>query len=146
MSKHYSAKAYSEATNIILPPGQLVLMLFDGALRFMGNARKAFDEPNFFRGSEDIHNNLAKTQAIITELQATLNLEAGGEFGQTMYRLYDFMREQLRLANVNRDPEPIKVVQKFLGDIRDAWAQMLEQTEKAGAPSGATSDKLAATC
>ena len=53
-------------------------MLYDGALRFMMAAELGFQEENFARRAEAIHNNIQRTQAIITELQATLNMEAGG--------------------------------------------------------------------
>jgi flagellar protein FliS len=123
-------------------PGQLVLMLYDGALRFMDNAVRGFDEPNFITANEQIHNNLIKTQAIITELQATLDFDQGGEIARNLYRIYEFMQDQLRTANRDKAKEPIHVVQKLLSDIRDAWAQMLDQqTNKP--PS---IDRLAVTC
>ena len=65
-------------------------MLFDGALRFMTAAEIGFQEENFARRNEQIHNNILRAQAIITELQATLNMEVGGEFSENLYRLYDF--------------------------------------------------------
>jgi flagellar protein FliS len=123
-----STRIYREAATQSASPGQLVLMLFDGALRFMEAAATSFDEEDFIRRNERIHNNLTKAQAILTELQATLDLKAGGEFGTTMFRLYDYMQEQLRLANWNKEPQPLHVVQRLLGEVRDAWAQMLEQS------------------
>ncbi len=114
-------------------------MLFDGALRFMAAAELGFNEENFARQNEQIHNNIQRTQAIITELQATLNMEKGGEFSENLYRLYDFMQEHLNQANREKSREKIKTVAAFMQDIRDAWAQMLlqtaaEQASAAGAP------------
>ncbi len=103
-------------------------MLFDGALRFLTAAELGFNEENFARQNEQVHNNIQRTQAIITELQATLNMEKGGEFSENLYRLYDFMQEHLNQANREKNPAKIKTVFAFMQDIRDAWAQMLLQT------------------
>jgi len=103
-------------------------MLFDGALRFLAAAELGFNEENFARQNEQIHNNIQRTQAIITELQATLNMEKGGEFSENLYRLYDFMQEHLNQANREKSRDKIKTVAGFIQDIRDAWAQMLLQT------------------
>jgi flagellar protein FliS len=124
-------------------------MLFDGALRFMTAAELGFQEENFARRNESIHNNIMRTQAIITELQATLNMEKGGEFSENLYRLYDFMQEHLNQANREKSAEKIKTVISFMQDIRDAWAQMLlqtatEQVEAAG--GGITGQGFGAKC
>ena len=122
-------------------------MLFDVALRFMAAAELGFNEENFARQNELIHNNIQRTQAIITELQATLNMEKGGEFSENLYRLYDFMQEHLNQANREKSREKIKTVAAFMQDVRDAWAQMLLQTaaEQAGA-AGAPAHGLGAKC
>jgi len=134
-------KVYREAAARSSSPGQLVLMLLDGALKFMDTAVQGFDESNFARRNELVHNNVVKSQAILSELQASLNLEAGGEFGGTMFKLYDYMLEQLRMANLKKVVEPIRVVIQLLGEIREAWSQMLLQQ-----PQIRTAEGLAAAC
>ncbi|MEI6397575.1 MAG: flagellar export chaperone FliS [Pseudomonadota bacterium] len=119
---------YRKTATTTASPGELVLMLFDGALRFMTAAEIGFQEENFARRNEQIHNNILRAQAIITELQATLNMEVGGEFSENLYRLYDFMQNQLSQANREKNIDKIKVVEGFVQDIREAWAQMLLQT------------------
>lgn len=118
--KRYQATAINTAS-----PGQLILMLFDGALRSMGIAVAAFKETDRTRQIECIHNNLIKAQGILRELQASLDLEKGGEFSQQMHRLYEFMIEQLNEANLKKSVTPIQIVESLLSQIRDAWAQML---------------------
>ncbi|MEI8285283.1 MAG: flagellar export chaperone FliS [bacterium] len=119
---------YRKTATTTASPGELVLMLFDGALRFMTAAEIGFQEENFARRNEQIHNNILRAQSIITELQATLNMEVGGEFSENLYRLYDFMQNQLSQANREKNIDKIKVVVGFVQDIREAWAQMLLQT------------------
>ena len=128
MKSNNPLNIYRKTATTTASPGELVLMLFDGALRFMTAAEIGFQEENFARRNEQIHNNILRAQAIITELQATLNMEVGGEFSENLYRLYDFMQNQLSQANREKNIEKIKVVVGFVQDIREAWAQMLLQT------------------
>ncbi len=128
MKKNNPLNIYRKTATTTASPGELVLMLFDGALRFMAAAEIGFQEENFARRNEQIHNNILRAQAIITELQATLNMEKGGEFSENLYRLYDFMQNQLNQANREKNIDKIKVVVGFVQDIREAWAQMLLQT------------------
>ncbi len=128
LAKSYKSVAVSTAT-----PGQLVLMLFDGALRFMATATYGFQVEAVTTRNELIHNNLIKTQNILRELQCSLDRTTGGEFAERMFALYEFMVDQLRLANMNKQQAPIAVVERLLGEIRDAWAEMLEQTAERAA-------------
>ena len=127
------AKSYQAVAVTTASPGNLVLMLFDGALRFLSTALIGFQNEEIAKKNEEIHNNLIKTQRILRELQCSLDLKLGGEFAQTMYALYDFMIEELRKANLAKEPGPIQTVERLLGEIRDAWAQMLEQSQSQAA-------------
>lgn len=122
-AKSYKSAAVSSAT-----PGQLVLMLFDGALRFLATAARGFECESMSERFETINNNLLKTQLILRELQGSLDLKAGGQFATTMWSLYDFMLEQLREANMRKLREPIQTVEEMIVDLREAWSQMLQQT------------------
>jgi len=122
------AKSYKSVAVNTSTPGQLTLMLFDGALRFMGMAILGFNEPNFVRRNEVIHNNLIKTHNILLELQISLNMRVEGEFPGRMCALYEFMMNQIREANLKKEVAPIRVVERLLGEIRGAWAQMLEKS------------------
>lgn len=121
------AKSYRAAAVTTASPGQLVLMLFDGALRFATAARQGFAESQMTRRNEQIHNNLIKAQKILRELQCSLDHEAGGEFSATMYRLYDYMTTELQNANLEKSAAPIVIVEELLGQLRDSWAQMLQE-------------------
>ena len=127
------AKSYQEVAVKTASPGNLVLMLFDGALRFLSTALIGFQHEEIGKRNEEIHNNLLKTQRILRKLQCSLDMKAGGEFSQRMHALYDFMIEELRKANMTKEPAPIQTVERLLGEIRDAWAQMLEQSQSQAA-------------
>jgi flagellar protein FliS len=123
------AQAYRQNSINTASPGRLILMLFDGALRFMHTATLGFEEENSLLRNPVIHTNLMKTQAILHELQASLDFTQDEDFAQRMFDLYDFMRAELRKANLKKDAAPIGIVVNLLGSIRDAWAEMLAQAE-----------------
>ena len=136
------ARTYRSNSILTASPGQLVLMLFDGALKALAVARTACDDPaGDPRRFEVIHTQLTKAQKIIAELQGTLNLEAGGEFARTMYRLYDYYDRRLTEANMKKQSAPIAEVERLLGEVRNAWSEMLR--EKDGAVPAPALDRVA---
>ncbi len=126
------ARAYQAQAVLTASPGQLVLMLFDGTLRFLGHARDALESTDESpRRIEAINTNLLKAQNILAELQATLNLEAGGEYAANLDRLYDYYLRRLFEANLRKDVKPVIEVEKLVRELRDGWAEML-RTQDAG--------------
>lgn len=126
------ARTYRANSILTASPGQLVLLLFDAALNSLAIARKACDEaPADPRKLEAVHTQLVKAQKIIAELQGTLNLEAGGEFARTMHRLYDYYDRRLVEANLKKQSAPIAEVERLLGEVRNAWSEMLRQQDTA---------------
>ena len=136
------ARAYRANSILTASPGQLVLMLFDGALKALAIARTACDDPaQDPRRFEVINAQLVKAQKIIAELQVTLNLEAGGDFARTMYQLYDYYDRRLIEANMKKQSAPIAEVERLLGEVRTAWAEMLREKDKTA--SAAPMDQVA---
>ena len=123
------ARTYRATSILTASPGQLVLMLYDGALKAMALSREAFAATEDPRRIETINTQLLKAQAILTELQNGLNMEAGGEFARTMHRLYDYHNRRLFEANIRKQVEPVIEVERLVRDLRDAWAQMLAQQD-----------------
>jgi len=123
------AQAYRQNSVQTASPGNLILMLFDGALRFLNRALDGFEEPAVIPRTEIVHVNLMKTQAIINELQGSLNLDAGGDVARNLSGLYDYMRTQLRQANVRKESDPVRIVRELISELRDAWSAMLQNLE-----------------
>lgn len=120
-------QSYLRVATQTASPGQLVLMLFDGALRFLERARLGFANEDPLEFHQTIHNNVTRAQAIISELNVSLNLEQGGEFAATMRRLYDYMDSRLHESNLRKKDDGIIEVIKRLTTIREAWAEMLQK-------------------
>lgn len=98
-------------------PERLLLMLFDGAIRFMNQA-KAFMEKHQL---EQAHTNLVKAQGILTELKATLNMDY--EISHQLLPIYDFCYRRLVEANLQKSAEPIDEVLGLMTDLRSTWEQ-----------------------
>ncbi len=118
-------QSYRQVATKTATPGQLVLMLFDGALRFLDKALIGFDLDDPLDSNLAINNNILKAQEILRELNMSLNMEKGGEFANTMRRLYNYYDLQLSQSNLQKDPAGVQTVIRLLSVIRGAWAEML---------------------
>ncbi|MCM3786005.1 flagellar export chaperone FliS [Neobacillus mesonae] len=96
-------------------PAQLVIMLYDGAIRFIRASMKGMEEKNL----EQVNLNLGKAQTIISELMSTLNQEI--EVSKSLYSLYEYMNHLLVQANIKKSQEPAQEALEMLTDLRDTW-------------------------
>jgi flagellar secretion chaperone FliS len=128
-------KSYRQVATQTATPGQLVLMLFDGAIRFLSLARAGFAAEDPAEFHETIHNNICRAQAILTELNSSLNLKDGGEFAATLRQLYDYFDSRLHHSNLHKAEDGLVEVLQRLTVLRDAWNQMLQGRALDGAES-----------
>ena len=90
------ARVYRNNAILTASPGQLVLMMFDGALRSIALAKVAFERPKTdLKRIEAINRELIKAQNIIAELKGTLNHDVPGNFPETMDKLYTYFNKRL---------------------------------------------------
>jgi flagellar secretion chaperone FliS len=109
-------------------PVELVVMLYDGALRFLGQARDAMAAGDMVAKRHALSRGLA----IVQELQHMLNMDAGGEVAQRLDGLYTYILGRCYEANSQRDPAGLEEALKLLTPLRDAWASVAE-TSTSGA-------------
>ncbi|MDK2856662.1 MAG: flagellar secretion chaperone FliS [Bacillota bacterium] len=121
---------YREMQVTTATPGQLLLMLYDGAIRFLREAEEALKGGRL----EDGHRLLLKAEDVVAELMSTLNFEAG-PIAQNLYRLYDYMQRRLIEANVKKDASLVQEVAELLSGLREAWGQAV-QAAGAGRTAG----------
>jgi flagellar protein FliS len=112
--------AYRQQSILTATPGQLVVMLYDGCLRFLHQAAHAM------RGGDMVESNarLIRAEAIIDELHATLDLEQGGVVASRLQGIYVFCNRHLLDARSAQEPEMIEKVSELLAELRDAWAHI----------------------
>ena len=120
------ARTYRSNAVLTASPGQLVLMLYDGALRALAMTREAFTRPeDDVARLQVINQQLLKAQAIISELQGGLNFAAGGEVAVTLDQVYEYYNRRLFEANMRKQVAPVVEVERLIGDLRAGWAEML---------------------
>ena len=127
MSKNKVSKYYKNVSLETASPGKLILMLYDGALKFISVAIQGFDSKSSRELNETVNNNITKATNIISELKACLDMAVGGKFSITMFDLYDYMEMLLNEANLKKSKDPILKAEKILIDIRGAWSEMLSK-------------------
>jgi len=120
-------QSYRQVATRTASPGQLVLMLYEGAIRFLERAEAGFRLEDPVEFNTTINDNILRAQDIIRELDFSLNVEQGGELAIQLRRLYDYFDRVLLEANLRKDATGITEVVKRITVLRDAWATMLEK-------------------
>lgn len=130
-------KSYHQTATLTAPPGQIILMLYDGAIRFLERALQGFQHQDPAEFNMAVNNNLQRAHDIIRELDSSLNFEQGGELAATLHRLYDYFETRLHASNLKKQTEGIEEVVNHLNVLRTAWASMLRgQVEVEPSPAG----------
>ncbi|MBF0239970.1 MAG: flagellar export chaperone FliS [SAR324 cluster bacterium] len=111
-------RAYQKASVNTMDQQKLIVMLYDGAIKYISIAVERLQH----RELEKAHANLIKAKSIVSELMASLNLEQGGDIAKNLQSLYNYMFGLLIDANVQKNPEPARIVLKLLKELREAWA------------------------
>lgn len=111
-------KAYEKANVHTADQRQMILMLYDGSIRFMRKAVGKIDGNDI----EAAHNYLIRARNIISELLVTLKPEKAGEIGANLRQLYIYMFNRLVQANLAKDKEGVEEVIKLMSTLREGWA------------------------
>jgi flagellar secretion chaperone FliS len=119
-----SPNAYRESAVLSAPPETLVVMLYDGARRFLFQASVAMQNHQI----ELSHRKLRRAEDIIHHLRDTLDMEQG-ELAQRLEAIYLFCLRHLTQARFDRDAKKLEQVSNLLGELREAWAAISSQHE-----------------
>ena len=109
--------AYKENSVTTQSGERLVVMLYDGAIRFLKLALNAMSQNDFEAKGKYI----AKAQDVISELNVVLDMDAGGEIASNLRSLYLFMNSHLSQANTNCDQKKIQDVIDLLEELNQSW-------------------------
>jgi len=118
MNPYARPQAYREASVMTASPEQLVVMLYDGAGRFLRQAEGAMNGGGTWLQASQ---KLSRAEAIIDELLATLDMDAG-EIAERLQAIYVFCKTRLIEARLERDAGRVDQVARLLAELRDAWA------------------------
>ncbi|MGE0172805.1 MAG: flagellar export chaperone FliS [Oligoflexales bacterium] len=129
MNNPYSKYQKTQVTTA--SKGKILLMLYEGAIRFIKKAKVAMGEKQIAEKGKFI----SKTTAILSELMATLDFKAGGQLAADLENLYVFMIDKLIEANINNDSKCLDVVENLLMTLYTAWKDVVENPRPDGVPS-----------
>ena len=122
--------AYAQYSNnkvLTASPAELVLMLYDGAIKFCNIAMTAIDAKNIPKA----HTNIVKAQKIIDHLRITLDMSY--PVAQDFDNIYDYVAKRLVEANVSKDKEILEEVCTHLRSVRDTWKEVMRINHVGGA-------------
>lgn len=114
-----SPAAYQQQSIMTAPPERLVVMLYDGAIRFFFQAAAAMRED----ARATALDRLDRGEAIVDHLLATLDMSAG-EIAERLEGIYVFCKRLLLEARIERDADKLDLVRGYLAELREAWAQI----------------------
>ncbi|HTQ09050.1 MAG TPA: flagellar export chaperone FliS [Fimbriimonadaceae bacterium] len=109
-------------------PIQLVIMLYDGALKFMEAGKHAM----LAKDLEKQNQNLQRAQKIVLELMSCLDMQHGADIAKNLLALYSYTLQQLVESNVKDDPEGIDRSIRVFSELRESWVE-IGKTVKANA-------------
>lgn len=112
---------YQESSLETASQGKLLLMLYDGAIRFLLTTQLALEQQRW----QDAHTANLRAQDIVTELMLCLNMETG-EIANNLFRLYEYMNWRLVQSNIRRDVTGVREVIGLLRELREAWGEAVK--------------------
>lgn len=115
-----AAAAYTQVEVTSRSPVELVVMLYDGGITALTQARDALQRKDLVTKRKS----LMKAMSIINHLQNTLDMDGGHEVAEQLDRLYDYILVRVTAANITGTTEPLDEAIRLLNTVRDAWVQV----------------------
>ena len=104
--------------------GKLIVMMYEGALKFVSLAIEGIDNKDLSQKGKYIN----KTHDIINELSCALDMKKGGEVAQKLESLYQFILHQLTRANIKSDRKALEAIINVLKPLMEAWEELLNKS------------------
>ncbi|HMW05620.1 MAG TPA: flagellar export chaperone FliS [Leptospiraceae bacterium] len=135
--------AYKSNEISTMSQGKLVVMLYEGAIRFLNTAIENMTPRKY----EIVNRNVIKAQDIVTELMTSLNMEEGGKIAEDLLSLYIYMKKRMLEGNIQKDSKYLKEVVRMLTELKGSWEEIAKKentvpaTPVAARPAGGFSIK-----
>ncbi|GAB2490569.1 flagellar export chaperone FliS [Alkalibacterium psychrotolerans] len=121
MSYTSASKVYKKNQVETASPKQLVVLLYEGAVKFIRLAELAIEKNDMTKANR----NILKAQDIVTELMVSLNHQNGeNAIASELQTLYSYILNQLIQANLKKDTEKLAETRNLLSELREAWASI----------------------
>lgn len=115
---------YQQTSVNTASPAELSLMLYNGCLKFISQAKQAIEQKNIEKKNEYIQ----RAQMIVQEFMVTLNRDVA--MSEDLMRLYDFIFRKLVDANTHSDLTALKEAEEMVLDLRNTWKEMIQNQKK----------------
>jgi flagellar protein FliS len=122
--------------------GRLILMMYEGAIRFVSLALESMEKGDIANQGKYIQ----KAHDIINELSLALDFKKGGEVAPRLESLYQFALSQLTLANIKSEKKPLQSVLKILNPLLEAWTQLYDASTNTGQDEPAQPKSITSKC
>ena len=118
------------------------MLLYEGAIKHLNSALALFEDDEKIKPGniEQFGIHIQKTQAIITELQVSLDMEKGGDIARNLMSLYVFFNEELMNSSINHNKTKILFVHKMMTELVDSWRTVANSA--ANAPAAKVANAL----
>ena len=126
MNPYVDTGAYTEASVLTASPGRLIVMLYDGAIRFLSQGAIAMRAGQ----RERMRDRLGRAEAIIDELNVILDLRQG-DIPAQLRSLYTFCKRELQRASIKDEPERLDRIVRLLAELREGWEEIADREEHA---------------
>ena len=135
MAYQNAYSAYQKNNVTTASQGRLVVLLYEGAVKNLTAAINLFESDGTVKASniEGFGKFLQKAQAIITELQVSLDMDKGGDIAKNLMALYIYFNQQLLDASIQKNKEKLNTVLKMLSDLLESWRTIANSTANAPA-------------
>jgi flagellar secretion chaperone FliS len=128
-----ASSTYKETKIKTASQGQLIIMLYDEAVRQLTMAIEMLEQKNENKKIHDkiekINKAIMKAEEIITELMVSLDFDHGGEVARNLFALYSWFNKELLEAGISQDVERIKKVRNMFGELQDSWKKIVLTVE-----------------
>lgn len=123
------ALAYQQSQIMTAMPGDILLALYDGAIRFVHLAKASIDAGDFAGKARAVN----RATAILGELSSTLDKEQAPQVCGLLASLYGYYIDRLNRASVTMDAAPADEVLRHLSNLRETWQQAVHAARSQGA-------------
>ena len=112
--------SYKENEISTMSQGKLIIMLYEGAIKFLTIAIENMTPRKY----EIVNRNILKTQDIISELMTSLNMDDGGKIANDLLSIYIYIKKRLIEANIEKNTKILQEVIKLLAELKSAWEEI----------------------
>lgn len=123
LPKKNTFDAYKDTEISTATQGKLIVMLYEGAIRFLKSATENLNPKSY----DKVNDQIIKSQDIITELMLSLDMEGGGDIAKNLFSIYVYMKRRLLEANIQKDKGVIDEVINLLEQLKGAWDEVAQK-------------------